>query len=100
MKCQVEMMLPAVPGDEILGTPEPFEAESQAPISSLGVCCTNSGGLAAPEWMFCLIWRNITHGSSQLNSRVPKDTGLPFSVAQYSPPFACFSIVLPISMPN
>lgn len=54
MQLWVEMVLPTMPGDEIPGTREPFEAESRVPVSSLSVCCTNSQGPAAPDWLFCL----------------------------------------------
>lgn len=41
MQPRVEAVLPSVLGDDIPGTKEPFEAESQSPVSSLGVCCTD-----------------------------------------------------------
>lgn len=47
MPPRVEAVLPAVPGDDVPGTKEPLEAESQTPVSSLGVCCSDSQGQLA-----------------------------------------------------
>lgn len=54
MQLQAEMVLPAVPGDDIPGTQSCLRAASQAFIFSLSVCCTNAEGSAAPDCMFHL----------------------------------------------
>lgn len=47
MPPRVEAVLRAVPGDDVPGTKEPLEAESQTCVSSLGVCCSDSRGQLA-----------------------------------------------------
>ena len=42
MQPRVEAVLPAMPGDDLPGTKEPLQAESQTRVSSLGVCCSDS----------------------------------------------------------
>lgn len=95
----LEVVLPSVPGDEISWDWGPFETESQLPISSLSVCCTNSQAPTAPDWISALTWKSITHSNSKLSSRVHKDPEPFFSLLLSTlPQLPVFTIMLYIRL--